>query len=186
VAVALGAAVPLLALGLAGLVLFRHTVAHTSSASHSSASAWIDIGLGVLLLLLAARVLRRTPTAHEKQHEGAAAAAPPGSSLGRSALLGLGMMATNFTTVVLYLDAVKEIARAQVAASGRLGALAALLVISLLPVLAPLAAYAAAPGAASRVLTPLGGWVRARSRAIGIAMLLGFGVYLVAKGVAAL
>jgi hypothetical protein len=183
-ALAAGAAVPLLLLGLVGLALFAGVQPEPGN-SHAEDSARIDMALGATLLLLGLRMLKRTPTAHEKRSETAPDAAKQ-TGLLKTALLGFGMMATNFTTAVLYIAALKLIARSDVDTAGQLGALAMLVVITLMPVLIPLAIYAVAPEAANRVLTPLGAWVRARSRPIGIAMLIGFGIYLLVKGLTGL
>lgn len=182
-AVALGAALPLAALGAIGLIAFRHTVQPDGGGSHSEASAWIDLGLGLLLLVLAAVELRRRPA---EKPDAEKPAPQSQSGLWRSALLGLGMMLTNFTTAILYIDAVKEIARSGIEASEQLIVLAAVLAVTLIPVLVPVLAYAIAPGAASRVLGRLGDWVEGHRRAISIALLLGFGLYLTLKGVAEL
>ncbi len=184
-AVAAGAAVPLLVVGLVGLAVFTGTVSPEPGNSHSTDSARIDVALGAILLLLGVRGLRRTPTAHEKSSDGASdAASQPG--LAKTALLGFGMMATNFTTAVLYIAAVKEIAHAGVETAEELGVLAILLTITMIPVLVPLLVFTVAPDAAGRMLTPIGAWVRARSRPIGIALLLGFGAYLLVKGLTGL
>ncbi len=180
-AVALGAAVPLLALGIVGIVAFSHTVAADGSSSHAERSAWIDLALGALLLLLGVRQLLR------RREEGPAQATDPGEGssshgLGRSALLGFGMMLTNFTTAILYVAALKLIGRADVGTGDHVVALAVLLVVTLLPVLLPLASYAIAPGPASRILGPFGAWVGRHKGTVGIVFLLGFGSYLLIKG----
>ncbi|MGZ5308801.1 MAG: GAP family protein [Solirubrobacterales bacterium] len=107
-AVALGAALPLVALGIFGLVAFSSTGQPGGGGSDSEASAWLDLGLGLLLLALAALELRRRPAGKQS----ATAETPaPRSRVWRSALLGMGMMLANFTTAILYIAAVKQIAR---------------------------------------------------------------------------
>ncbi|MGZ5341211.1 MAG: GAP family protein, partial [Solirubrobacterales bacterium] len=147
--------------------------------SDSEASAWLDLGLGLLLLALAALELRRRPAGKQS----ATAETPaPRSRVWRSALLGMGMMLANFTTAILYIAAVKEIARSGIEASERLLVLAAVIAVTLIPVLVPVLAYGIAPGPASRVLGRLGDWVEGHRRTISITLLLGFGLYLTLKG----
>jgi hypothetical protein len=105
-------------------------------------------------------------------------------SLRRSFLLGVVGMATNVSTFALYVPALKLIAAAGVGTSTK--ALVGLIVFALTLsfVLVPLALAALVPGSA-RVLGAVGSWMTAHRRAINVALMLGFGILLLLKGVLA-
>jgi hypothetical protein len=177
-------------MGIAGMVaalvlvtiafwfLGRYMAAHRPDPRVLSAS---DALAGVVLLALGVRGLMRlhAPQTHAKARAHAASAR-------RNLLLyfGLGfvLIATDVTSIVLYIPAMKDV----VTASANDPALFAVAVIPFFAVLAPALAPAtmatAAPGLTARVLTPLNVWVTANSRLIGVVICFGFGVWLVAKG----
>jgi hypothetical protein len=168
-----GAAVPLAAIGAAGLVLFRNA----RGEDHLRVSPVVDIVFGVLLLLLAVRTALRP--AHDASHHHRHAAASPWAC----ALLGAGLMVVNFSSLALFVPAVKEIALAtSVSTPDQIVVLAIVVVLALLAVLVPLVLYLIVPGQAQSVLTPMLAAAKRHSRAIGMVICLVFGVYLAVKG----
>jgi hypothetical protein len=106
---------------------------------------------------------------------------PP--SIGGSFVAGVGGMASNLTTFALYTPAL-----ALIAGSGlllRQQGLAALtiLLITLMVAWVPLVLAAVVPGASTRLLPWLGGWMNANNRWIQVVLGLGFGIWLLVKGV---
>lgn len=171
---AAGAAVPLAVIGAAGLVLFRN-----ARGQHPvRISPVVDIVFGVVLLLLAVRTaLRPAPdTARRRTHHAV-------TSPWACALLGAGLMTVNFSSLALFVPAVKEIALAgSVSTTDQVVVLAIVVVLTLLAVLVPLMLYLIAPAQAQSVLTPLLAAAKRHTRAIGVVICLVFGVYLAVKG----
>ena len=92
-------------------------------------------------------------------------------------------MASNLTTFALYTPAL-----ALIAGSGlplRQQGLAALIIllITLMVAWVPLLLAAVVPGASTRLLPWLGHWMNANNRWIQVVLGLGFGVWLLVKGV---
>lgn len=181
-AYAAGAALVLIVVGLLALFVFDRTVAPDSGGSHSSPSALVDLAIGLVLIALG---LRLTRSRTDKRERGPRTA-PTGTKLGRFFALGLGGMLVNFTTLALFLDGTKEIARADITTGAELAALAFVIFVPMLPVLVPLTLYSVAPRRAASILAPVDGFAERHSRTIAIAMTLGFGVYLIVKGALAL
>ncbi|MFI6853712.1 GAP family protein [Streptomyces sp. NPDC050416] len=133
---------------------------------------------GVLLLLLAVRTALRPAPGTSHRHRRRAVTRP-----GACALLGAGLMAVNFSSLALFVPAVKEIAlAASVSTTDQAVVLAITVVLALLPVLVPLVLYLMVPAQAQSVLTPLLTAAKRHSRAIGVVICLVFGVYLTVKG----
>jgi threonine/homoserine/homoserine lactone efflux protein len=176
-ALALGAAVPL---AIMSAVAVSVGTASGSLRHDETIKAALDLSFGVLLLLLAIRTALRRPA---KTHTRGSGHEP---SLRRSFLLGVAGMATNASTIVLYLAALKLIAASRVGDVAKVGVTVVVFAIAMAVVLVPLALTAIAPGPSGRVLASTGAWMSAHRRAIGIVLLVVFGTWLTAKGARAL
>jgi hypothetical protein len=133
----------------------------------------------VLLLGFGVRgLLRRRAGVQPKRREARQGAGGPFESLA----LGVVMMLTNFSTIVLYIPAMREVAAADesTVVQGAVVGIAAL--FALAPALLPLGATAIAPDASRRVLDPIGRFVRTHSATIGTVVSFVFGLYLLVKG----
>lgn len=179
----LGTATMVAAIGIVGLLTLDATV---SSAQHgpSRASAIIDLSIGALLLALAVRILVRGPIGKRSRkpddsEHGAGQAPHPG----RYYVLGLVMMATNFTTLALYLPLLKQIVRSGASTFSQISTLVISDAIILAPVLLPLAAYLLAPKRAAAMLASLNGFVQRNGKYVSATLAAGFGIYLAAKGI---
>ncbi len=172
---ALGAAVPLAAIGAAAVAAGSSSSSLTGDPTIKAA---LDIGLGSVLVGLGLWTLlhRRMPKGPKPPRE---------PSLRRSFLLGVAGMATNVTTFALYIPALKLIAASDVGTASKGLVTLLVFVIALSFVLIPLALTVAIP-ASKRVLAGLGAWLTAHRRALNVVLALGFGIWLVAKGVRAL
>jgi Sap, sulfolipid-1-addressing protein len=175
-ALALGAAVPLAIMSAVGVSV---GTASDSLRHDETIKAALDLSFGVLLLLLALRTALRPAKAHTR----GSGHAP---SLRRSLLLGVAGMATNASTIVLYLAALKLIAASRVGDVAKAGVTVVVFAIAMAVVLVPLALTAVAPGPSGRALAATGAWMSAQRRAIGIVLLVVFGTWLTAKGARAL
>lgn len=183
VAYTLGTATVVVAIGVVGLLTLDATV---SSSQHgpSRASAIIDLSIGVLLLALAVRILVRGPIAkRSKKPDDSEQGAGQAPHLDRYYVLGLAMMATNVTTLALYVPLLKEIVRSGGSVFSQIATLAVSDVIILASVLLPLAAYVLAPKRSAAMLASLNRFVQRNGKYVTATLAAGFGIYLAAKGI---
>ena len=97
-------------------------------------------------------------------------------------MLGVAIMVTNFSTILLYLPAMRSISASRVADDEKVLAVAVALLITLSPVIVIYGMAALVPGWSWPLLDRMRGFIDRHSRAIGIVVEVIFGVYLVAKG----
>jgi hypothetical protein len=141
-------------------------------------AAAVQLLLALALAALALQTLRR-PLA-------AATPVPPcrdgTTGLWAALLQGLGLMAVNVTSLVLFLPAAQVVGRSAQPWSERLAAWLALDLITLLPVwLPPLLLLLSGPVGA-RLLDRFGRWVNRHRRAIDAAVAAGFALLLAVRG----
>jgi hypothetical protein len=187
-AFAVGNVVALALVAVAVLLLF-HSAGHTGTGS-TQAGKLIDLVLGVLLAAIG--IGKLIEFLYRKLSGGAGDATPdaeadhPDGKKGGvfgSLLLGVGLMATNITTIALYLSAMKDVAEAKVDNGVRIAVVAVTIVIVMVPVAVPLLITVVAPGASTRVLAAVRTFIsRYRDLIMGV-FVTGFGVYLTLKGV---
>ena len=149
-------------------------------------TGWLQVLLGVLLLLLAARQWRARPA------EGAEPEMPkwmagldrlrPGQALGLGALLS----AVNPKNGGLTIAAAASIAGAGLAAGQQAVALAVFVLVGSAGVLAPLVLYLAAGEGAARTLDSWKTWAGDHNAAIMAVLFLVFGLKLLGDGIAVL
>lgn len=175
----LGTTLPLLIIGLPGVLFLKDLTREVAIRSGSKAT--IDLFFGVLLLSLAIRMLLRKPTYVEKESQKRPREVKSASKL-KLFLGGAVVMATNFTTLALFIPATKEISEASVSLIGKYAVLLVLIVITLAVAVVPFSVYIMEPARAKRVFEPAGKYARTHNRAILIGMLFFFGLFLLAKG----
>ena len=143
----------------------------------------VDVVGGVLLLALAAwNLLRRPRTAKRGDHGQSSDAAGTKARLAEYFGFGVVLIATDFSSTILYLAALKDIASAHVAYGAKLAVLAIPFLAVLAPALVPAALATLAPRASDRVLKSLAGWTGKHSKAITVGIATVFGIYLLARG----
>lgn len=181
VALTAGAAVPLVVIALVVLLTFHATGVADPGPRHRKFDGILDLVFAVVLAYLAFRALQPPKTPQEKQAERAERA--PGGP-GRYVALGVGIMVVNFSTLALFVPAMKDIARARdVGAIGEVLAVAFVIVIALIPAWVPVALRAAFPERAQEILKPLGVWMHDHQRALGGWVSAAFAAYLAVRGV---
>jgi hypothetical protein len=169
-ALALGAAVPLVALTLLALLIgirTGHMPKHDEGA--------LDLAIGLVLLALGFRALRHPP------RPGAEPRTPQSdhpAGLARSFVLGMAAMSTNVTTIALYIPAMKMVAASDTDDAAKVAVAVIAMAVTLSVVLVPLLLTAIAPGASGRLLDALGRFMTARRHVIEVVLMLGFGGYL--------
>ena len=165
----------LTALGLA--------ISHTTSASpvQETITKTVDVVAGVLLLLLAlATVLRSLVHDSVAPVDGEAKdAKDPG--LLSAFLLGLAIMVSNFSTILLYVPAMRSISASTVSTGDKVVAIALAFLITAAPILLIYGFAIVFPKFATPPLNKLRSWINRHQKVIGISVEVIFGVYLVFK-----
>ena len=172
-----GAAIVLIGVSSLGVAL-----GGTGFSERVTLQAILSIVLGALLLAIGLVALLR-PKASKTEAEDAK---PKPPSIGHSFLAGVGGMGSNVTTFALYIPALALIAGSGLPLGQRGLAALTILVLALMVAWVPLVLAAVVPGATTRLLPALGRWLTANERWIQVALGVGFGIWLVAKGVRAL
>jgi threonine/homoserine/homoserine lactone efflux protein len=144
---------------------------------------WADIVFGLILLGLAVRKLitRNRPSGDAKRAPKHQASSSP--HLGGYFGFGAVMIATDASSLVLYIAIMKEAATAHAPDAARAAAIAIGYVAVMLPALIPACIATLAPKQTDSVLKPLGAWAKKHSTAITVVICVVFGVYLLVKGV---
>jgi hypothetical protein len=143
----------------------------------SPALGWIDVGLGVLLLVSAAVSLTRQGTIADQQER--LRGAPVAAYFG----LGMVMMLSSLNSLAVAVSLLHRIAVADVSSMERVLALAFTDVVILIPVLAPIALVALAPTRAERVLPKIREGVDRYGVRVGVVVFAAIGVYLLVDGI---
>lgn len=177
--VAAGAALALAGWGLAGWLLVNRLP--TPRVGPDATAAAVDLTLALVLVALGIRaVVGRHDPAPAPAAADHAASAPP--RLFTAFGLGVAAMASNVTTIVLFLPAVRDIARAEVATLDTVVALVVLFAVTLAPALLPVLAVSLGGAAGRRVLDRVGEFARVHHAAIAAVVSFAFAVYLGLKG----
>ncbi|MGZ4754362.1 MAG: GAP family protein [Acidimicrobiia bacterium] len=180
VAYAAGAITVLLVLSAISLTLLRRSVVgHKSS---DPIYGWIDIGFGVLIALVGLRELLTAP----KPRSAPAGGADQERKLGRFYVIGFVMMLSNFSTLVLYVPAMKDVAVASVGVGAKVVVVVMVLAIASVLAWAPVLMDLVAPRAAGRVLNPLDAFMTRHQKEVTVTVCFVFTVVLIAKGARAL
>jgi hypothetical protein len=144
---------------------------------------WADVILGVLLLALAASTLLRKHNASQAaKHRAPVAGSTPHARLFEFAMFGIVLIATDFSSTVLYLAAMKDIGQAHIPMTAKAAVLAIPFVAVLAPALVPTFLSSVAPKQSDALLEKTAAWTGDHSKAITVAICVIFGVYLLAKG----
>jgi hypothetical protein len=178
-----GTLVVLGGLTVAGLAVTNHGTGLGTSANPVTRA--IDGTLGFLLLLLALHTgLKAVTTDRDRPDDPAATAGSPRFASPQAAfVLGVVMMLSNFSTVLLYLPAMRAVTASPVPRADQVVAVVLVFVITAGPIIAPLVVRLVAPG-------PSAGWFESLHRlvtryqtrlAVGIEVI--FGAYLLVKAV---
>ena len=167
----LGFTITLVAIGVIGMLVFG------ASTGKGVAQGYVDIGLGVLCFVAIPLSLRR------KQRK-VGAGEGEGLKASRAFVVGIIAMLINTSTMVIYIAGTHAIAQAKLAIAATVLSVVILTAVTLVTLIIPIALYLLFPTRGDRILGTLNEWLMRHNRAIGIAILLIFGVYLIVKGIA--
>lgn len=172
-----GAATSLIAWGVAGWLLIDRLP--TPRRGPDATAAAVDLVLALVLVALGLRALTQR---HDPAPTPSPGTSGRASSLGVAYGLGVVAMATNVTTIVLFLPAVRDIARADLVVADTAVALGVLLTIILAPALLPVLAVSIGGAAGRRALDRLGAFTSAHHATIAAVVSFGFALYLGLQG----
>jgi hypothetical protein len=178
-----GVLVILVGLTVIGLLVTNHGTGAGSAANPVTRA--IDGTLGFVLLILAlhtaVRALttdrHRSPSADDEEHSSRF------TSLPASFVFGIVMMSSNFSTILLYLPALREINAAPVGVDGQAVAVVVLFLIVVTPIVSPIVVRVIAPEPSSRWFASLHRFITRHQTQIAVAVEVIFGVYLLLKAV---
>ena len=173
-AFAAGFALLLVTLSVAGLLILRG--AEDSVDEGSPAFAWIDISMGVVLLVVAAVSLARQGDVDAQQQR--LRGASPIAFFG----FGMVMMLSNLNTLAVAVAVLHRIAIADVSSFERGVTLAVVDALILLPVIAPIVLCQLAPDVSDRVLPAIRQGVDRYGVRVGAALFALIGLYLIGIG----
>ena len=161
---------------------FGNAVPESQKGTSSDLAGYIDLGFAALLLLLAVLTFAtRNRKKKEDKPDPVAGVHPL-----RYYAIGLVIMLGNFTTLAVFLPALKDIAIDKIADADRILAMVIVDVIVLIPAWLPVGLYLISPSTAKKVLTPLNEFLQRHRTGVGITICLVFAAYLTYLGVKAL
>lgn len=176
--IVLGMTITLLFIGLAAGSMTQVV----KSAGNQWRIDWLDIGLGLFLLGLGFKKLMKKPKPDSAPSR---FARQTGSGVKpvRFLIVGVLAMATDFSSIVLFIPAVKDIVAASVSSMDKFLVSMMPFVAVLLPAIVPLLAAVLAPETADRVLSKIHAWLGRNNRVISVSLAFVFGAYLLWRGV---
>jgi len=179
-ALALGVLAAITVLTALGLTVLSHTTSHPT-ATKAAVSDAIDVTVGLVLLALA---LKGSLDRRTAQPTGDGADNSQRAPMGLMATFGAGaaLMVGNVTSIILYIPAMKEIAKSDVSDSAKAVTTIIVMLITALPVLLPLAVRLAAPRSSQRWLASLNEFISKHHHSLIVGVEVVFGIYLLAKG----
>ncbi|MGB9978732.1 GAP family protein [Methanobacterium sp.] len=177
----IGAIIILLSVAAAGVLLGKGA-AVASSKHPSVTSAYFDLALGILLILLGiGRIVKKGSGGPNESRFGGKSKSPASDFI-RYMILGLGMFTVNFTTTVLVFAAGKDIGVSSAGITDKVTVVIILTLMTLLVVEIPLLIYFTMPERSEKLLGVLNTWMQKNSRYLMAAVMFVFGIYLMLKG----
>jgi hypothetical protein len=169
----------LVAIGILALVIFGGGDYEGGDRS-SAVGDTINVVFGVLFLVLALTLWVKTPDP---------SAPPPrwmsafdSINIGGAFLLGLFMMATNFSSLPLYIAGLKDIVTANLSLAGNILALVPFILLIMVELLVPIVVYTRSPRRGGELLGVARQWLEKNNRLISIFIFVFYGILLLAKG----
>ena len=162
-----GAVVITLGVGFAVVLLLENT--GVESPRHRTVSPWVDLGLGVLLILFAVVVHRRPPRGPKESRQR--------RELGLLGLFTIGLVM--YSPSPFYLASLHAVAKGHAGAVATALSVVLVAAIYMLMVEIPVVAHALWPEATLRRVSAVNAWLSRHGRALICIAAAAFGVYLV-------
>lgn len=152
-----------------------------SEEGSSAIKGTIDAAIGVLFLVLVLKMLLRAPDPNAPPPRWMAGIDSIGT--GKALFFGVFSMATNVTSLPLYISGLKEIVTANIGTAGSIIVLALFMLLVVMELLVPIVVYAASPRRAGAILGATRRWLEKNNRVISILVFGVFGVLLLTRGI---
>lgn len=167
----------------AGLTALGLLISHTTSTSpaQETITKTVDVVAGALLLLLALATLLRSLVHDSVDPVDGEAKDAKNPGLLSAFLLGLAIMVSNFSTILLYIPAMRSISASTISTSDKTLAVALAFLVAAAPILLIYGFAVVFPKVATPPLDKLRGWIDRHQRTIGISVEVLFGGYLIYK-----
>jgi len=165
------------------ITAFGLLLSHTTSTSPAQVSITktVDVVAGSLLLLLALGTILRSFVHDSVAPVGGETKDAKTPGLMSAFLLGLAIMVTNFSTILLYIPAMRSISASGIATPDKAAAVAIALLLATAPILFIYGFAVGFPKIATPPLNKLRGSIDRHQRMIGIVIEVIFGAYLMSK-----
>ncbi len=150
------------------------------------AGAYVDVGLGLLFLVMGGLAMFGTESPEKDAARRARADSIASAPLGKLFLAGIAVQIINFDAIAVFGGALKEIAEADVTTGEEVFATLFGIAIMLSVYYAPALVYMLVPDRAPAILGRVTEWIMTNSRKIEIVVGLGFGAIFLLKGLVVL
>jgi threonine/homoserine/homoserine lactone efflux protein len=164
------------------IVLFVAGDADDPDSSTSTSINWLEVGLGVLFLVMAVRAWRSRPKHGEETEMPKWLATVDAFSPAKSLGLGVGLSAVNPKNLALTAAACASIAQAGLSSGENVAAVAVFVVIASVTVVGPVVFYLLATDRATGPLASLKEFMSRHNAAITMVILLVLGAKLLGQG----
>lgn len=171
-AFAAGAAGVLAGITAVSLLVMSRPV--TGTTHHQTFYGWVNIVIAVLLVLLAIKEIVRPRVPKPQTVE----SSDTGPHVRRFIGIGALMMTVNFSTIVIYLPAMREISTSTVSTMEQAMAVVIAFLIATVTLWFPVGLYAIKPSVGRRLLEPVDRFLTLHARVITVGVCLIFAVYL--------
>lgn len=179
----IGMVIAIAVLGVIGLNL-SHEISVTNHPSN--VNLWFDFALGLVFLLLGIRAIFKKPRDEKKEEKQNTTNAQKFGQrhLLRWLVLGFALNMLNFSSIVFYFAATKEISTSAANSAQEILLTIFCGCFFVLPIVFPVVIYAYFPKMAKKILDPLHFAITNYGKYINIVILFGFGFYLLYKSLA--
>ncbi len=155
----------------------------SSSGDASKTSAWIEVGLGVLLLLFATRQWRGRPKPGEKATLPKWMAAIDSFTFAKAAALGFALAAINPKNLLMCIAAGSAIGGAAISSGQMVVSVAVFTILAASTVAVPVIGFLLVHDRMVKPLNDLRAWLQSNNVAVMSVLLLVIGVVLLGKGI---
>ncbi|MFA5867194.1 MAG: GAP family protein [Actinomycetota bacterium] len=171
-----------MSIALTGLALAAGSLTDvTANTEVKSVTLWLDIGLGIFLIGLGLRsiLIKQTDVPPKPRLKSGARG---GRSVAAFVPIGIVIMLTDFSSIVLFVPAIRDITAASISWTAKLLVAAIPFIAVLIPASVPLLAVTFSPDKAGQALQKLNVWLARHNRTISVSLAFAFGVFLLWKG----
>jgi len=154
--------------------------------SSSDVSAYVDIGLGTIFLVLGILAIFGNETPEKETARRARLKGLASANLARLFAVGIIAQVINFDALTVFSAGLKEIVEDDISPGEAAVVVFVGMTVMLIPYYGPALFYQLRPERARLMLTPMTEWLLAHSKPMEVTVGIGFGVVFLVKGIGAL